>query len=67
MNKIGFILSLIRCFLLMALIVCLFMMVPKRTGLTDRLSELEVKVSCLYKMLIIYLIGIILEILIQVF
>lgn len=66
MSEMRLALSLIRCFLLVALVACLFVMMPKRTGLTDRLSELEVKVGCLYKMLIIYLIGIILEIMFQV-
>ena len=67
MIKLLFVLSLLEC-IAMGIMVALLLSTKnrlKKGSTEDRLSEIESQVWCLYKLLSIYLIGRILQILIQ--
>ena len=67
MIKLLFVLSLLKC-IAMGTMVALLLSTKnrlKKGSTEDRLSEIESQVWCLYKLLSIYLIGRILQILIQ--
>ena len=69
MIKLLFVLSLLEC-IAMGIMVALLLSTKsrlKKGSTEDRLSEIESQVWCLYKLLSIYLIGRILQIMLQIF